>query len=61
MTESSKAKISKKSPFDPQLATPHIGAQVSDIPRHQSEIITGDIIAYCKNEELKNTWKRTDQ
>ena len=47
--------------MDNVLLTPHIGAQVSDIPRHQSEIITGDIIAYCKNEELKNTWKRTDQ
>ena len=42
------------------LLTPHIGAQVSDIPRHQSEIVTRDIIAYCRNEELVNLWKRVE-
>lgn len=47
--------------MDNVLLTPHIGAQVNDIPRHQSEIITGDIIAYCTGKELKNIWKRTDQ
>ena len=47
--------------MDNVLLTPHIGAQVMDIPRHQSEIVTGDIIAYCKGEPLKNTWKRIDQ
>ncbi len=44
--------------MDNVLITPHIGAQVSDIVRHQSELIVSDIIAYCKGEELPHRWKR---
>lgn len=44
--------------MDNVLITPHIGAQVIDIARHQSEIITGDIIAYCENKPLIHVWKR---
>lgn len=42
------------------LLTPHIGAQVQDIKRHQSEIITSDIIAYCQSRTPKNIWKRIE-
>ncbi len=47
--------------MDNVLLTPHIGAQVKDIPRHQSAIVTADIIAFCTGGELRNTWKRIDQ
>ncbi|MGN1398791.1 MAG: NAD(P)-dependent oxidoreductase [Erysipelotrichaceae bacterium] len=55
--------IPENHPFlkmDNVVLTPHIGAQVVDIPRHQSSIVTSDIIAYCQGKELKNLWKRVE-
>lgn len=45
---------------DNVLITPHIAAQTADIPRHQSEIVTQDILAYCKGEPLLHRWTRVE-
>lgn len=45
---------------DNVIITPHIAAQTTDITRHQSEIVTEDILAYCQGQPLLHRWTRVE-
>jgi D-3-phosphoglycerate dehydrogenase len=42
--------------FDNVTVMPHFGGNTQDVVRHQSRIITEDVLNFLSNKPLKNTW-----
>ncbi|MFW9780434.1 MAG: NAD(P)-dependent oxidoreductase, partial [Candidatus Heimdallarchaeota archaeon] len=42
--------------FDNVTIMPHFGGNTQDVVRHQSQIITEDVLNFLSNKPLKNTW-----